>query len=185
MNVDIEITEEEMGSKRFKDFCGALDKADDMLIVYIIRCMTKYTDSDKKYMWVMSGNVATRILNVMWFPEVMDVDGELSYLLGYPVVFETFLPVKKKKDNVEECGEVIAYPYIWLKEYNPDVDGEMPPIKKESFIEESYVRANKALTNIDFMLRNMTEAYKKTFDPTEEELGEYNGKLRAHLRQLL
>lgn len=181
MNVDIEITKEEMGSKRFEDFCGALDKADDMQLAYIIRCMTKYTDSDKKYIWVMSEVVKTRILNAMCFPEVMIVDKELSYLLGYPIVCETFLSVEKNKDSAEERGEVIAYPYVWLKEY----DGEITPIDKELFVNESYIRTNKMMTTVDFMIRSMSETYRKMFNASREEVDDYKHKLRAHLRQFL
>ena len=185
MNVDIEITKEEMWSKRFLDFKRGFEGIDNMQLMHLIRSMLFYTDCDKKYMWLMSGDVETRILNAMCFPEIIVVNGEVSYLLGYPVAFETFLPVEKNKDSAEERGEVIAYPYIWLREDDSNMNDNAIPIAKESFIEESYIRVNKTMTTVDFMIRNMSETYRKMFNASREEVNDYKAKLRAHLRQLL
>lgn len=68
MNVDIEITKQEMWSKRFLDFKRSFEGIDNMQLAYLVRNILNYTDSDKKYMWVMSGDVETRILNAMCFP---------------------------------------------------------------------------------------------------------------------
>lgn len=182
---NIEITKEEMWSKRFEDFHNLLDEMDNMQLAYIIRSMTKYIDSDKKYVWIMSDNVETRLLNAMCFPEIIIADDKISHLLGYPVKYATFLPVEKNRDSAEDYGEVIAYPYVWLKEYDANIDGELTPIDKKIFIEESYVRANKKMTIIDFMIRSMSETYRKIFNASLEEVNEYKRKLRAHLRQFL
>lgn len=182
---NIEITKEEMWSKRFEDFNGLLDEMDNMQLAYIIRRMTKYIDQDKKCVWIMSESVETRLLNAMCFPEIVIVDGKISYLLGYPVMCETFLSVEKNRDSAEDYGEVIVYPYVWLKKYDPNTDGELTAIDKKQFIEESYIRANKMMTIIDFMIRSMSETYRKTFNASLEEVDEYKEKLRAHLRQFL
>lgn len=98
---NIEITKEEMRSKRFEDFHNLLDEMDNMQLAYIIRSMTKYIDQDEKCVWIMSESVETRLLNAMCFPEVVIVDGKISYLLGYPVMCETFLSVEKNRDSAE------------------------------------------------------------------------------------
>lgn len=182
---NIEIKKEEMWSKRFEDFNCLLDEMDDMQLAYIIRSMTRYIDSDKKYVWIMNNDVKTRLLNAMCFPEVMITDSKISHLLGYPVKCMTFLPVEKNRDSAEDYGEVIAYPYVWLKEYDANTDGELTAIDKKQFIEESYIRANKKMTIIDFMIRSMSETYRRIFNANREEVDEYKRKLRAHLRQFL
>lgn len=182
---NIEITKEEMRSKRFEDFHNLLDELDDMSLAYIIRYMTKYIDSDKQYVWIMSDDVKTRLLNAMCFPEVIIDDGKISHLLGYPVKCMTFLPIEKNIDSAEDYGEVIVYPYVWLKEYDANTDGELTSIDKKQFIEQSYIRANKKMTIIDFMIRSMSETYRRIFNASLEEVNEYKRKLRAHLRQFL
>lgn len=182
---NIKITKKEMWTKRFEDFNGLLDDLDNMQLAYIICSMTRYIYSDKKYVWIMSNDVKTRLLNAMCFPEVMIVDGKISHLLGYPVKCMTFLPIEKNRDSAEDYGEVIAYPYVWLKEYDVNTDGELTSIDKKQFIEESYIRANKKMTIIDFMIRSMSETYRKIFNANREEVDEYKEKLRAHLRQFL
>lgn len=182
---NIEITKEEMWSKRFEDFNGLLDELDNYQLACIIRSMTRYIDSDKKYVWIMHDKVETRLLNAMCFPEIVIVDGKISYLFGYPVRCSTFFSVEKNKDSAEEQGEIIAYPYIWLKEYDVNTDGELTPIDKKIFIGESYIRANKRMTTIDFMIRSMSETYRRIFNASLEEVNEYKRKLRAHLRQFL
>ena len=182
---NIEITKEEMWSKRFEDFNGLLDDLDNMQLAYIIYSMTRYIDSDKKYVWIMSNDVKTRLLNAMCFPEVMIDDGKNSHLLGYPVKCMTFLPIEKNRDSAEDYGEVIVYPYVWLKEYDANTDGELTSIDKKQFIEESYIQANKKMTIIDFMIRSISETYRRIFNASLEEVNEYKRKLRAHLRQFL
>ena len=182
---NIEITKEEMWSKRFEDFNGLLDDLDNMQLAYIIYSMTRYIDSDKKYVWIMSNDVKTRLLNAMCFPEIVIVDGKISYLLGYPVMCKTFLSVEKNRDSAEDYGEVIVYPYVWLKEYDANTDGELTSIDKKQFIEESYIQANKKMTIIDFMIRSISETYRRIFNASLEEVNEYKRKLRAHIRQFL
>ena len=160
---NIEITKEEMWSKRFEDFNGSLDVMDNYQLACIIRSMTRYIDSDKKYVWIMHDKVETRLLNSMCFPEIVIVDGKISYLFGYPVRCSTFFSVEKNKDSAEE----------------------LTPIDKKIFIEESYIRANKRMTTIDFMIRSMSETYRRIFNASLEEVNEYKRKLRAHLRQFL
>lgn len=181
MNVDIEITKEEMWSKRFLDFKRSFEGMDNMQLAYLIRSMLIYTDSDKKYMWVMSGYVETRILNVMCFPEIMVVDGEISYLLGYPVVCETFLSVEKKKDNAEEWDEVIVYPYIWLREGEVEIAPAEISKNEKEFLNQSYIRIDEDLKIVSKRMENTLDTYMKIFHPTEKQITEFVKKINAHL----
>ena len=183
---NIEITKEEMWSKRFEDFHDLLDEMDNMQLAYIIRGMTKYIDSDKKYVWIMSESVETRLLNAMYFPEILIVDGKISYLLGYPVVYETFLSVEKNRDSAEEYGEVIAYPYIWLKEGEVETSVKQMELNKTEFMLKSYDKINSRILITNGVIANIMNAYKMIFKPTtEEEIDTYREELRAHLRQFL
>ena len=182
---NIEITKEEMWSKRFEDFNGLLDELDNMQLAYIIRRMTKYIDQDKKCVWIMSESVETRLLNAMCFPEIVIVDGKISYLLGYPVMCETFLSVENNRDSAEEYGEVIAYPYIWLGKSEIKTSATEITNDEKEFLNQSYVQIDK---DLDIMRRRMEKTldmYIKIFDPSKNQVVEFAKNINAHVNQTL
>ena len=182
---NIEITKEEMWSKRFEDFNGLLDELDNMQLAYIIRRMTKYIDQDKKCMWIMSESVETRLLNAMCFPEIVIVDGKISYLLGYPVMCETFLSVENNRDSAEEYGEVIAYPYIWLGKSEIKTSATEITNDEKEFLNQSYVQIDKDLDIIRRHMEKMLDMYIKIFDPSKKQVVAFAKKINAHVNQTL
>lgn len=182
---NIEITKEEMWSKRFEDFNGLLDELDNMQLVYIIRRMTKYIDQDKKCVWIMSESVETRLLNAMCFPEIVIVDGKISYLLGYPVMCSTFLSVEKNKDSAEEYGEIIAYPYIWLGKSEIKTSATEITNDEKEFLNQSYVQIDKDLDIIRRRMEETLDMYIKIFDPSKKQVIEFAKKINAHVNQTL
>ena len=182
---NIEITKEEMWSKRFEDFNGLLDELDNMQLAYIIRRMTKYIDQDKKCVWIMSESVETRLLNAMCFPEIVIVDGKISYLLGYPVMCETFLSVENNRDSAEEYGEVIAYPYIWLGKSEIKTSATEITNDEKEFLNQSYVQIDKDLDIIRRRMEKTLDMYIKIFDPSNKEIVNFAKKINAHVNQIL
>ena len=182
---NIEITKEEMWSKRFEDFNGLLDELDNMQLAYIIRRMTKYIDQDKKCVWIMSESVETRLLNAMCFPEIVIVDGKISYLLGYPVMCETFLSVENNRDSAEEYGEVIAYPYIWLGKSEIKTRATEITNDEKEFLNQSYVQIDKDLDIIRRRMEKTLDMYIKIFDPSKKQVVEFAKKINAHVNQTL
>lgn len=182
---NIEITKEEIWSKRFEDFHGLLDEMDNLQLAYIIRRMTKYIDKDKKYVWIMSESVETRLLNAMCFPEVVIVDGKISYLLGYPVMYETFLSVEKNRDSAEEYGEVIAYPYIWLGKSKIETSATDITKNEKEFLNQSCAQINKDLEIIRRRMEETLDTYIKIFNPSKKHVVELAKKINAHIIQTL
>ena len=182
----IKITKKEMWSKRFLDLDSVyFDGIGGMELTYLIRSMMKYTEPDKKYIWVMSDVVENRLLNDMEFPEILNVNGELAYLFGVPVIFERFLSIEKSKDSFEEQDEVIGYPYIWLKEHETKSSVDDMGLSETIYLNESYIKINKRMTMVDSAIRNMVNTYKAIFNPTAEEVRKYRDRLLAHVKQFL
>lgn len=182
----IKITKKEMWSKRFLNLDSVyFDGIGSMELTYLIRSMMKYTEPDKKYIWVMSDVVENRLLNDMEFPEILNVNGELAYLFGVPVIFERFLSIEKSKDSFEEQDEVIAYPYIWLKERETEILPADTKLSEMTFLNESYIKINKHMMAIDDIIRDMVNIYEAIIDPSTEKVRSYREKLNAHVKQFL
>ena len=166
---NIEITKEEMWSKRFEDFHNLLDEMDNMQLAYAIRHMTKHTDQDKKYVWIMSESVETRLLNAIHFPEMLIVDGKISYLLGYPVKY----------------GEDVTYPYIWLGECEIMTSATDISKNEKEFLNQSYAQIDECLEIMWRHMEKTLDMYIKIFDPSKKQVVEFAKKINAHVNQTL
>lgn len=170
MYENIKITKEEMLLRGFfNDFLGGLDKLDDAQVAYAIRHMTKHTDQDKKYVWIMSESVETRLLNAIHFPEMLIVDDKISYLLGYPVKY----------------GEDITYPYIWLGECEIMTSATDISKNEKEFLNQSYAQIDECLEIMWRHMEKTLDTYVKMFNPSKKGVVNFVKKINAHVNQTL